>query len=218
MSLFKNNTAQNNFGERQILEAKYTNARHDILLMIIFSLINAVLIFIDPTEGYFLFSAAIPRFLISTAMFMCGKMPVIYYEGLDGMELWDDSILIVMSIIAFAVIGIYVILWFMSKKKVGWLTAAVVFVSMDTLALILLFGIRLDNLIDILFHAYIIYCLVRGIIAHNKLKYLPEEDELLEVVDFEEAHVVEGAPAEIVEAAEAAPETVEKAPETDVEQ
>ena len=106
----------------------------------------------------------------------------------------------------------------MSKKKVGWLTAAVVFVSMDTLALILLFGIRLDNLIDILFHAYIIYCLVRGIIAHNKLKYLPEEDELLEVVDFEEAPVVEGAPAEIVEAAEAAPETVEKAPETDVEQ
>lgn len=217
MALFKNNTTQNNFSERQLFEAKYTNARHDILLLVIFTVINCALLLLN-ANTYFLFSAFIPYSLVDDGMFWTGKYPAEYYEDFDGLQFENDSYLVIMCVLAVICLAVYVLCWLFSKKKVGWMIATLVFIVIDTLALLFFVGFAVDWLIDYLFHAYIIYCLVRGIIAHNKLKYLPEDDELLEVVDFEEAHVVEGAPAEIAEAAEAAPETVEKAPETDVEQ
>ena len=52
-------------------------------------------------------------------------------------------------------------------------------------------------ILDYLFHALFIYYLILGIITHRKLKNLPEEDLVLEGIEFEEA------PAETIETVEA---------------
>ena len=208
MALFnKNNSTQFQISERQLLEAKYTNARHDILFLIIFTVINCALLLLN-ANTYFLFSAFIPYSLVDDGMFWTGKYPAEYYEGLDGLEFENDSYLIVMCVLAVICIGLYLLCWFMSKKKAGWMVASLVFIVIDTLALILFVGVAVDWLLDYLFHAFIIYCIVRGIVAHHKLKNLPPEDAVVEVVDFEEAPVAQAEATLVVEEAPVTEEVV----------
>lgn len=187
--LFKNNTQGQVFSERQLLENKYQSYRHEIIAVVICTVINAVLLLTN-ADTYFLFSAYVPYFMISMGMLFCGKLPAEYYEDLDGMELLDDSFLVVMCVLAAIGIGIYVLCWFMAKKRVGWLVAALVLISLDTLALFIIAGLDMTMILDYIFHGLIIYSLVMGIITDKKLKALPEEDELTEVI-AEEAVAVE---------------------------
>ncbi len=187
--LFRNNTQGQVFSERQLLENRYQSYRHEIIFVVLCTVINAVLLLTN-ADTYFLFSAYVPYFMITMGMMMCGKFPAEYYEDLDGMELLDDSFLVVMCVLAAIGIGIYVLCWFMAKKRVGWLVAALVLISLDTIAIFLLAGIDMTMILDYIFHGLIIYSLVMGIITDKKLKALPEEDELTEVI-AEEAVAVE---------------------------
>jgi hypothetical protein len=85
------------------------------------------------------------------------------------------------------------------KNRVGWLIFALVFFGLDTLGMLIFNGIAADGIIDIVFHAWIIYYLVVGIIAHNKLKNYPYEDE--PVMAYQNAV----SQAEVAQEAEAAP-------------
>ena len=208
-NLFKNNNAQTNFSERQLLEGKYNSSRYNLLIVVIFTVINAVLLLTN-ANTYFLFSAYIPYFLVDMGMFLCGKYPDAVYEGLDGMEFMDGSFLVVMCVLALIGIGVYLLCWFMSKKKSGWLVAALVFIIVDTLALIGLVGFAVDMIIDYLFHGLVIYYLVSGIMAHKKLQNLPEDEPIIENVGFEEITVVENTSAETVEASEAEETQIEE--------
>ena len=61
-----------------------------------------------------------------------------------------------------------------SKKRVGFLIAALVLFVLDTVFLIWNYGIAV-SLIDLLFHGWIIYYLVSGTLAYYKLKKLENE-------------------------------------------
>ena len=101
--------------------------------------------------------------------------------------------------IAIAVIGIvlYLMCWLFSKKRRGWLVVALVLFSLDTAFLLLNFEIGV--IVDVLFHGYIIYSLVTGVIASKKLRTLEEygvEESAPEFVNDSVASFADQLPAE----------------------
>ena len=68
-----------------------------------------------------------------------------------------------------------------SKKRVGWMIAALVFFSIDCLYLLIMYEIT-SVLIDILFHAWVMFSLITGVINGFKLKKMSEEEPAAETV------------------------------------
>ena len=177
MGLFNKNQNEEAqpLSRRQQLAGKYASSRHNILLVLIFTTINLVLL-VANSDTYFLFSAYIPYMIVSMGMFLCGKYPEEFYEVVGETEFLDQSFLVVTLVIAVVICVLYLLCWLFSDKgRVGWLIAALVLFSLDTL-LMLLGGIGLDSVVDILFHGWVIVSLSMGISAYFKLKKLPEEE------------------------------------------
>ncbi len=175
----------NNFSpvaaQRRAYETKYTNARVNLLLVVAFTAINIILL-ATGSYTYFLFSASIPYFIADMGMLMCGKYPPeLYVDGLEEMIVFEPSVFPIFLVIAFAIVSVYLVFWFFSKKKPGFLMAALVLFVIDTVGMFILYGISFDSIVDIVFHAYVIWSLVSGIKAHNALLALPKE----EIVDGE---------------------------------
>jgi len=162
---------------RQTCEQKYQTSRINLLIVVIFTIINIVLL-VTNADSYFLFSAFIPYFLVTLGMLLCGRFPADFYtDGLEDIEFIDSSFFIVMLVIAIAIVLLYLLAWIMSSKnRVGWLTFALVLFGIDTAGMLFIGGISLESVIDIIFHGLVIYYLISGIIAHNKLKKLPIEE------------------------------------------
>lgn len=194
-TLFKNNTETQNISERQILQNKYNSSRHNLLLIVVFTVVNVILL-VTNSNSYFLFSAFIPYFFADIGMYMCGLYPEEYYAWeATEMEFVDSSFLVVMLVLAAIFVVMYLLSWiFSNKNRVGWLIFALVFFSIDTLGMFALMGFSVDSIIDILFHAWVIFSLISGIVSYNKLKKLPVE-EMAETVeasaDAEPAQVAE---------------------------
>lgn len=182
MGIFGNAPVEQNLSQRQILEGKYNSSRSNILLVVVFTAINIILLAANGNT-YFLFSAYVPYILVDLAMLLCGKYPSEFYvDGYAGMEFLDGSLFTVALIAAAIMVGLYLLCWIFSKKnRVGWIIAALVFFVIDTLGMLLLSGISLDNIIDIVFHGWVIVSLVSAIVTHGKLKKLPEDET--ELVD-----------------------------------
>lgn len=163
--------------EREMCEQKYKNARTNLLIVVAFTAIN-ILLLIANTDTYFLFSAFIPYFITTLGMLVCGRFPDEYYTGdFAGMEFIDDSVFFVLLIISIAIILVYLLAWFMSSKnRSGWLVFMLVLFIFDTLGMLVINGISVQSIIDILFHIWVIYYLIVGIKACNRLKSIPVED------------------------------------------
>ncbi len=172
-------TNKTNLSPRAVQFGKYNAARMNLLLVVFITLINVIL-GLTGSGTYFLFSAFFPYFLVITGMYSCGRMPADWYEG-DKSEylFFDSSFLVMMVAFALIILVLYFIFWLLSKKqKSGWLIAALVLFSIDSLGFLFLGGLSVDSILDLLFHAWVIYYLISGIIAANKLKTLPpDEDE-----------------------------------------
>ena len=169
--------------QRKLYESKYNSARMNLLLVLAFTAVNIILL-LTGSYTYFLFSASIPYFLVDMGMLLCGKYPPEVYVGeLAGMEFLPVAVLVILTIIAVLILAAYVLCWVFSKKKVGWLMAALVLFVIDTLGMFILYGISFDSIIDILFHAWVIWYLVSGIRAHNALMKLPAEEPVYEADD-----------------------------------
>lgn len=188
---------------RQNYERKYKASRANLLLVVIATAINMFLI-ATGSDTYFLFSAFIPYFLTTIGMVQCGLLPPEYYEyPMEDYIFYDKSLFVALLIISIILTSLYLLAWFMSKKnRVGWLIFALVFFGLDTLGMLIFNGIAAEGIIDIVFHAWIIYYLVVGIIAHNKLKNYPYEDEPVKayqnaVSQAEGAQEAEAAPAPV---------------------
>lgn len=179
-NLFRKKETQQ-LSQRQMLATKYYSARHNILLVLVFTLVNIILL-VTNSNTYFLFSASIPYFLVDLGMFLCGKYPAEYYTGeLAGMEILNDTFFIVALVVAAVIMLLYLLSWIFSKKpRVGWMIFALVFFVIDTLGMLYLMDISTDALIDIVFHGWVIVSLTNGIISYFKAKKLPEEEELPE--------------------------------------
>lgn len=163
---------------RQNYERKYKAARSNLLLVVIATAVNLILA-VSGSGTYFLFSAFIPYYLTTFGMVWCGRFPPEFYEdGIENYVFLDNSVFVILLILSIILTSLYLLAWFMSKKnRVGWLIFALVFFGLDTLGMLIFNGFAAESIIDIVFHAWIIYYLVVGIIAHNKLRNYPYEDE-----------------------------------------
>ncbi|MBQ8910705.1 MAG: hypothetical protein IJY91_06685 [Oscillospiraceae bacterium] len=171
---FDNNSATQQLSQRQTLQAKYNGARTNLLLVIIFTLINIVLLVIN-SGTYFLFSSFIPWMMVDDGMYSCGLYPAEVYES--GMAFLDTSYMVFCGIVAGMILVLYLLSWILSKKpRVGWMIFALVVFVIDTAALLLMVVNIADWIIDIAFHGWVIFSLINGIISYFKLKKLPEEE------------------------------------------
>ena len=178
MAFFKNNQAANQqFSQRQVLENKYNSSRHNILLVVVFTFINLILL-VTNSNTYFLFSAYVPYFIADLGMFLGGKYPAEFYTGeMAGMDVFGNGFFVATLVTALVITALYLLSWIFCKKKSGWMVFALVFFILDTVAMFVLNGVSADQIIDVIFHAWVIISLFSGISAYNKLKKLPEEPE-----------------------------------------
>ena len=191
---------QNYLPQRRLLEARYNKSRHNLLLVLIFTVINIVLL-VTNANSYFLFSAYVPYMLVDLGMDMCGMYPAEYY-GADYSEyvFLNPSFFAICLGIAIVILAMYLLSWIFSKKaRVGWLIFSVVFFVIDFIVLLLVVELNSSIMIDIVFHVWVIVSLMMGIISHFKLKKLPVE----EIVVDETEEVVETEAGEEVAAEEA---------------
>ena len=74
-------------------------------------------------------------------------------------------------VISLLILAVYLLCWILSKKRTGWLTAALVLFCVDTVGLLFLSYIfETSNLLDFLLHAWAIYSLANGVYCAGKLK------------------------------------------------
>lgn len=161
---------------RAQLENKYNTARANLLVVVILTAVN-ILLLLTRNFSYFLFSASIPYLLVDLGMTFCGKYPPEYYtDALEGMTFVGDGLLIALSAIAFVILGVYLLLWYLSRRHAGCLTAALVLFSLDTLFLLIILTPSISGLLDLLFHGILLYALIVGVRADAKRRHLPPED------------------------------------------
>ena len=149
---------------RAAAERKFALARNTMLLILVFSLINIVSAMAN-SDYYFLFSASVPYILAVLGVGIAQEL--------------GNTVMVVMGTIGIALLVPYLLSWIFSKKKYGWLVVALVYFVLDTVCMLLfllLFG-DFTSIIDIFFHAWVIYELVVGVKAGIALKTLPEEEE-----------------------------------------
>lgn len=179
MGLFNKAQKQVNMTEKQRLTNKYNTSRNNILLVVVFTLINSVLLFTG-SDSYFLFSASIPYYFTLFGLLYTGRMPADWYEGWDDFVPDPDIVLAVYLGIAIIAIVLYALCWLLSKKKgYGWLIVALVMFAIDTAGMFYLAGFSADMILDIVFHGWVLVSLVSGVITAKKLKKLPEEDPVV---------------------------------------
>ena len=166
--------------QRQALASKYSAARSNLLLLVIFSAINLIMM-ATGAGTYFLFSASVPYLITDLGMFFCGMYPEEAYEGFEGMYFLDKSFFFIMLAISALILVIYFLCWLFSKNgKVKWLKVALVLFSIDTLVMFAYYGLSISMIVDIIFHVWVIVIMVMGIKAHKQLKEMPEEEVMIE--------------------------------------
>ena len=144
-------------------ETVFNSARSNLLLVVGFTAVNVILQLIN-ADMYFLFSASTPMAFLDIA---------------KATEI--SSLLPVAAVLAFIIIGVYLLCWFMAKKQSAWLIVATVLFALDTLVLLGLYDLS-AMVIDLLMHVWVMYYLITGSIAAIKMKKQPPVQET--PVDF----------------------------------
>lgn len=178
MALFKKSNAENPAYAIPKSERNYNNAYNNILIVVCFSFIN-IFMMIFGADSYFLFSAYVPYTLVTVGMYNTGSLPAEYYDQTVQYEFWDKSFLIEMIVAAVVILALYMVCYFLARKKkgVGGLVVATVLFSLDTVLMLTLNGIQAEMLLDIVFHIVIVVSLIYGIISFKKMKKEKEEAE-----------------------------------------
>ena len=157
----------NDKNTREYQENLYRGSRYNLLVVLIFTVINLVMLLVG-SGSYFLFSASIPYYLT-----VFGYMFDNYTVG---------TFTLTALVIAAAILTVYLVCWILSKKRSGWIIVALVLFAVDTLAMLgmmFLSGTGIAAwIMDIVFHAWVIISLSRGLVAASKLKTMPETTEM----------------------------------------
>ena len=155
------NTLQNQ-SQRNALQQKYNASRANLLLMLAFTVVNIVLFFLD-SATMFLFSATVPYVFT-----MFGYML--------SAETADNLFVIIGIAVAAVIIVVYLLCWIFSKKRYGWMIAALVLFVIDTLFMAWFYIIagEASGAMDALIHIWVLYYLITGVISGYKLKKMPE--------------------------------------------
>ena len=168
---FNQNTPQNQRPPlRGDLEIKYARSRANLLLVLIFTVVNLFSVTFGDT--YFLFSATIPMLCPATMSLLAAEPE---FLATIGMTPETATPLIIAGVVAGLILTVpYLLCWIFSKKRVGWLVAALVLFSIDCLLLLVSFDISV--ILDLLFHGIVMFYLITGVINGFKLKDMPEDE------------------------------------------
>ena len=165
--------------QRASLYSKFNAARMNILLIVVFSVINIFTLILGK-GGFFLFTGAIPYQVVDLGMALCGFKPQEYYTNLGVEPIFDKSFFAVFVAIAALVLTLFVLCWAFSKKRGDvWLKIALALVSADTMVM-LLGGNFSTMLLDAVFHIWLIVILFMGISAYEKLRKMPKDLDFVE--------------------------------------
>lgn len=191
-NLFKYNLSGNGQMEKQVHQSRFNAARTNLILVVAFSLFN--LIALATNSGYyFLFSLSIPYLLTDIGMFFTGMYPDEFYTGeFAGMVPADKSLFWGMLIVSILIIGIYTLLFFLSKKNDKMLKVALVLFCVDTAVMLLNYGF--SAIVDLAFHVWVIVILAMGVKASKKLKELPDEPIEGDFTDISEGETPKDSP------------------------
>lgn len=163
--------------ERAKKEKALKTANYNILIVAACSAVN-VLLYIINSSTSFLFSAFAP----SLAMDF----------GYVWSEESGDGIYYIVSIIAAVLIVLfYLAVFLIGRKKPGAIIAALIAFAIDTVILLLCVFVMIekeyitDYILDIAFHAWVMFYCISGTAAYCKLKKLPAEAETVPAVEGE---------------------------------
>ena len=169
MGLFGNQYGNQNDEQyqRNMYLSQYRVARNEIMMAVAFTAINIVLLLINGLNNgvAFLFSITVPYYCVGYGMAFTNE--------------FGSAVFLASGIIAALImLGLYIMFFVLSKERPGCLTTLLIMFSVDTLAvtvMLFLFGFDASALFDVLFHALILFNLVRGVNAASKLKELGVE-------------------------------------------
>ena len=113
----KNNTPVDK-NSREYLLRQVANGRYSLLLIVILTVVNLIMTILD-TNTYFLFSASVPYYLVFVGM-------GIENGFVDGAWNVKGTLTYTGLVIALVIVAVYLLCWLLSKKRAGWLTAALV--------------------------------------------------------------------------------------------
>lgn len=141
---------------------RYQAARTNLLLMMVFSLVNVAMGLLD-SDTYFLFS--------NTLAYLAAVFGRSFYETVS-----DPMFLVLGAAAAVLVLIPYLLCWIFSKKKTGWMIAALVLFSLDTVFLVLFYlpYFELPLLLDVGFHIWVLVCLILGLRSGRQADPRPE--------------------------------------------
>ena len=169
-----------NLSTKEVAEQRYTAARNNLLMMLIFTVINIVL-FVSGSNTMFLFSATVP-----------------YCAAIYGMVLSEIPIFLIMGMsIAVIVLVAYLLCWIFSKKHYGWMIGALVLFALDLVGLGYMYLTSSGglDLIDTLFHLWVLYYLISGVYYGVKLSKMPADPPVW-TQEAEETEELSGAETE----------------------
>lgn len=150
---------QTNLTPREVLEQKYKSARSNLLLTIILTVVNVILL-LSGSETMMLFSISVP-----------------YYAVIFGYFSGDQAMLITGCAIAAVMLAAYLLCWIFSKKRSGWLVAALVLFVLDSLVMALMYYLigEFSGILDVVIRVFVLYYLIVGIRSAGQLKKMPPE-------------------------------------------
>jgi len=143
---------------------KFKRARGNLLMVIAFTAINLIMTIVK-ANFYFLFSATVPQ-----VIFEIGK-------GLSE-EFGNNIFFIVGLVIALVAVLLYLLCWIFSKRLRGFMVAALVLFSIDSVVFIWLAfsgGFEASYILDIVFHVWVLFYFINGVLAWTKLRGVPPE-------------------------------------------
>ena len=201
--------------EFEKLIKKFNSSRGNLLLVVALSTLNIIL-YLAGTDFFFLFSATFPM------------LTVVWGEIFAAS--FDSNVFLFIGIaLAFLSVSFYVVCYLLTNKYRGWIVAALIALSLDSMLLLWLltsFEFDISTIIEIAIRVWVMYYLVSGTrtwIALRKMPRIPDgaaiegfaaeagQTGLDEAISYaaNEAHNDNKAPPVIPESADVKAETEE---------
>lgn len=144
---------------------QYKKARESLLAVAGFTALNLLLSVIN--SGFsLLFSATVPQ--------------MVYEIGREiGKELHSSAYMITGLVLALILVAFYFLAWYLARRFRIWMLIAFILFIVDSLLLMLLVlinGAFETYILDIIFHALILYFLFRGVSAWRQLRGVSDDD------------------------------------------
>ena len=142
--------------------AAYKAARGNLLAMLILTAVNTLLA-LTGSDRYYLFT--------DFAAYIWTVFARGFYD-FTGEAKW----LVLGAAGAVLVMAVYFLCWLLSKKRRGWLTAALVLFSVDTAALVagLVTAFEASSILDVVFHGLLLWYLAMGVRRGREAMEEPE--------------------------------------------